>query len=291
DPARALEGLYERLTRIYSGQPLNQPVDRAMADLVVRHNLPKAFLEWLFEGFLWDSTGRTYESLSDVRAYGVRVAGTVGVMMAWLMGARDQHILARACDLGIAMQLTNIARDVGEDANAGRLYLPRAWMREAGIQPEYFLDAPEMSEAMGSVIQRFLGEANALYKRSEAGIRALPRNCQTGIFAARLIYEAIGARLAARNYDAVNARAFVPGSIKVGLIFRAFTMRVQSSLTRPFRLPSEALYAPALQETEGLLAAADLNLQQIATQGETEGQIDWVFSLFERQLVRDETQR
>ena len=77
-------------------------------------------------------------------------------MMTVLMGARDARALARACDLGVAMQLTNIARDVGEDARAGRLYLPLAWLREAGIDPEAWLARPAFSDALGSVVRRLL---------------------------------------------------------------------------------------------------------------------------------------
>ena len=93
----------------------------------------------LFEGLQWDCEGRRYEDLEALHAYAARVAGAVGVMMALLMGVRDADALARACDLGVAMQLTNIARDVGEDARAGRLYLPLDWLREAGLDPAAFL--------------------------------------------------------------------------------------------------------------------------------------------------------
>ncbi len=87
-------------------------------------------------------------------------------MMSILMGARTPRILARACDLGVAMQLTNIARDVGEDARAGRLYLPLQWLRSAGIDPEAWLARPVFSAALGAVVQRLLDAADGLYARS-----------------------------------------------------------------------------------------------------------------------------
>ena len=92
--------------------------------MVAEHKLPRAIPEALLEGFAWDAAHRRYETLSAVRAYGARVAGSVGAMMCLIMGATSRDALSRACDLGLAMQLTNIARDVGEDARAGRLYLP-----------------------------------------------------------------------------------------------------------------------------------------------------------------------
>lgn len=107
-------------------------------------------------------------------------------MMA-MMGARSPQAQARACELGVAMQLTNIARDVGEDARAGRLYLPRDWMREAGIDPDAWLQAPSFTPALGSVVSRLLAEADVLYERAALGISALPRDCRPAIQAARLV--------------------------------------------------------------------------------------------------------
>jgi phytoene/squalene synthetase len=141
DPASAVAGLRLRLAALYAGRPAERLADRALAAVAQRHGIPPALPEALIEGFAWDAEGRRYETLDDVQAYAARVAGTVGAMMALLMGTRDPAALARACDLGVAMQLSNIARDVGEDAAMGRLYLPRSWLREAGIDPDEWLAA------------------------------------------------------------------------------------------------------------------------------------------------------
>ena len=122
--AAAVERLKERLDRAYRGQPMDQAADRAFADVVARFSIPREVPEALLEGLAWDAEGRRYETLPELCAYAARVAGTVGTMMTLVMGQRAPEIVARACDLGVAMQLTNIARDVGEDARAGRLYLP-----------------------------------------------------------------------------------------------------------------------------------------------------------------------
>src|SRR5690606_3518328 len=102
DPAQAVDALHERLGRIYAGRPDDAPADRAFADVVHRFGIPRAVPDALIEGFLWDAQGRHYDSLSDVVAYAVRVAGTVGVMMSLIMGRRAPQALARAIDLGIA---------------------------------------------------------------------------------------------------------------------------------------------------------------------------------------------
>ena len=101
-------------------------------------------------------------------------------MMCVLMEVRDPHALARACDLGVAMQLTNIARDVGEDARAGRLYLPTDWLEAEGIDIDAFLADPKPSPQMRRIVKRLLAEANRLYFRSEPGIARLPADAPPG---------------------------------------------------------------------------------------------------------------
>ena len=134
-PAGAIAHLHDRLRRLYAGQPMPVDADRALACVVKRFRIPQSLLLALIDGFQWDMDERRYDTLEDLHGYAARVAGTVGAMMALIMGVRSPQALARACELGVAMQLTNIARDVGEDARLGRLYLPRAWMREAGLEP------------------------------------------------------------------------------------------------------------------------------------------------------------
>ena len=143
-----LDQLRDRLDRLYDGRPIADPADRALAAVVARHALPRAVLDAMIEGFAWDAASRRYETLDDLLGYATRVAGTVGVAMAMLMGARSGPAGARACDLGLALQLTNIARDVGEDAANGRLYLPLQWMREAGLDPDAWLASPGFSPAL-----------------------------------------------------------------------------------------------------------------------------------------------
>lgn len=222
DPRQALVTLHKRLDLIYDGRPDNHPIDRVLSLIVIDHKLPRGLLDALLEGFEWDANGRDYHTLTDVCDYGARVAGTVGVMMAILMGVKDHATLARAADLGVAMQLTNICRDVGEDARAGRLYLPRDLMREAGLDPEAFLRNPEPSAALIRVLQQLLAEAQRRYQLADEGIRQLPRSCRPGILAARRLYAEIGRTVVQNDYDSINQRAVVSrarkGQILLGLI-------------------------------------------------------------------------
>lgn len=209
DPARALESLQRRLDAIYAGTPGPALADRAMAAVVDSIGLPRALPEALLEGFAWDTQGRAYPTIESLHAYGARVAGTVGAMMALAMETRESCALARACELGVAMQLTNIARDVGEDARMGRLYLPEQWMHEAGLDPKRWLAQPCFDARIAQVIARLLAEADRLYARAECGICALPRDCRPAIQAARLVYAEIGHELARRGLDSVSQRTVV----------------------------------------------------------------------------------
>ena len=215
--------------------------------MVARHAIPAALFDALLEGFEWDLQGRRYDSLEQLHDYAARVAGTVGAMMALLMGARAPQALARACDLGVAMQLSNIARDVGEDARMGRLYLPRDWMTEAGLDPEAWLARPVFDRALAGVVQRLLDAAETLYRRVGAGVACLPLGCRPGINTARFLYAEIGHEVARRGFDSVGARARVSTARKLAVVLRSLVLVAPAAPARP---------QPALPATRFLVEAA-----------------------------------
>jgi 15-cis-phytoene synthase len=221
DSAAALADLRARLDAVYAGTPRDDIADQALAAVVRDARLPRELLDALLEGFAWDAEQRRYDTIDTLHDYAARVAGTVGAMMAVVMETRDALTLARACELGVAMQLTNIARDVGEDARNGRLYLPLAWMREAGIDPQAWLAAPQFDARLASVVARLLAEAERLYARAECGVIGLPRDCRPAIQAARLVYAEIGHALEASGLDSVQRRTVVPTWRKLALLLRS----------------------------------------------------------------------
>ena len=141
--------------------------------------------------------------------------------MTLLMGVRSPEALARACDLGVAMQLTNIARDVGEDARAGRLYLPRDWFADARMDPDAFLRNPVFDVHIGEFVRRLLAEADRLYTRARPGIALLPGRCRPAIHAASRIYREIGVAAQAGGYDTVSRRTVTTTSRKLQLALAA----------------------------------------------------------------------
>jgi phytoene synthase len=195
-------------------------------------------------------------------------------MMTLIMGVRDPVVLQRACELGLAMQLTNIARDVGEDARNGRLYLPRSWMREAGIDPDVWLQNPVFSDALGSVVSRLLKTADAMYQRSIAGVAGLPRNCRAAISAARLIYCEIGREVERRGMNSINHRAVVPFSKKLLLMGQAFMAGIYSPKLNAILEP--------IAELQFLVEAVLPNDPHAHYEGSIEDRMIWVINLMER---------
>ena len=229
---RSLQVLTHRLDLIYAGTPMDHVEDRALAVVVQRHQLPRHLLHALLDGFAWDGHERRYDSIEDLHGYAARVAGSVGAMMCWIMGPQQAITLARACELGVAMQLTNIARDVGEDARIGRVYLPLQWLREEGIHPDEWLQHPVCTPALQRVVERVLQEADSLYKQSTAGIAHLPRDCRSAIMSANLIYAEIGHQLRRIGMDPVNQRSVVSGKRKLWLLARAWVQSRWVSVQR-----------------------------------------------------------
>jgi len=272
----ALTQLRERLELIYSGTPRALPADRAFAAVVARYRMPRAWPQALLEGFEWDASGRQYEDLPQLYAYAARVAGSVGAMMARVMGVQARAVLARACELGVAMQLTNIARDVGEDAFAGRLYLPRDWLRQAGIDPDAWLARPCFSAELGGVVARLLDEARCRYRGGAAGLSGLPMGCRPGIRAAALLYADIGRAVELAGFDSIGARAVVGPGRKAQLLAMAALAWI---------VPAYPAEAATLREIEFLLDAPGACASAFPAR---QSSVDFMLGLFERLERRDQ---
>ena len=271
--------LRQRLDLIYAGTPTDAVEDHALALVVQHHQLPRLFLDALIEGFAWDAQGRRYDTLEDLHGYAARVAGTVGAMMCWIMGVQAPLTLARACELGVAMQLTNIARDVGEDARNGRVYLPLTWLAQAGVDTSEWLRQPRPVQGVKDVTGRLLAEADRLYKQAQAGIAELPADCRAAILAASLIYADIGHQLRREGLDSVSNRTVVSTRRKMVLLASAWTQAgwIYSNPKPPAPLPAIAfLIDPTVltvQEGAPKVSFPNRAVPQ---------RIEWVLGLLER---------
>jgi phytoene synthase len=225
-PDMRLAVLRDKTRRAVKGD-WDELVFGALHRVVCERGIPEGYLLDHLEGFAMDVSGRRYETLDDTLAYCYHVAGVVGVMMAMIMGVRDPATLDRASDLGIAFQLTNITRDVMDDAAAGRLYLPEAWLKQKGVPPEAVAD-PAYRDEIHEISQRLLGVADRFYVSARHGIAALPFRSAWAISVARFVYRDIGRLVKARGPDAWDRRAKVSATRKLYGVARSLATIARS---------------------------------------------------------------
>jgi len=189
-----LRSLRQATQAALDGNSSQDPVFEALSEVVKRSRIPHRYPLQLVRGFEMDVEERTYHTLDDTLDYCYHVAGVVGVMMSIIMGAREQHVLDRASDLGIAFQLTNIARDVIDDARVGRSHLPLDWLQNAGLDSVDPEDQDSWPAVHGLAL-RLLDCAEPYYASAYEGIAALPWRSAWAIAAARRVYRDIGGKL------------------------------------------------------------------------------------------------
>jgi len=211
---KALIQLQEKTRFAIDDSPSDDPVFEGLRYVLNRNQIPERYPLELLKGFAMDAAGHEFRSFDDTLQYCYYVAGVVGIMMAYIMGARDPEILERAADLGIAFQLTNIARDVREDTEVGRIYLPGDWLAEAGIPADQILH-PQYASALVKVVERLLNEADRYYTSANEGLRALGFRSAWAVAAARVVYRAIGDLVRERGELAWQDRVIVNKGSKI----------------------------------------------------------------------------
>jgi phytoene synthase len=231
DAERRLASLYELTERAYAGEPMRNPAFAAFQEVALGHAIAPRFALDHLAGFAMDVAGQRYETIEDTLRYCYHVAGVVGLMMASIMGVREPSVLDRACDLGLAFQLTNIARDIVEDARIGRVYVPAQWLREAGI-PLDEVALPRHRAALAGVAARLVDHAEAYYDSAADGIVDLPLRCAWAIAAARNVYRQIGMVVTARGAQAWDERAGTSKGAKLWLLAKGGCQALASRLRR-----------------------------------------------------------
>jgi phytoene synthase len=239
DAAGQLNLLRESTRRAYAGETMNDPAFAAFQEVALRHAIDPRFAFDHLAGFGMDVDDAHYETIDDLLRYCYHVAGVVGLMMASIMGVQDDATLDRACDLGLAFQLTNIARDIVEDAGAGRCYLPAQWLREAGI-PAGEIAQPRHRLALAKLAARLVDHAEPYYASAAAGIAALPLRSAWAIATARNVYRQIGIEVKRRGPRAWDERVGTSKAAKLRLLARggvsALARRWRKAPARPAQL-------------------------------------------------------
>ncbi len=214
DPAAARAALADLCTAL-RGDPGDNPLAAQFAGLASAHAMDREVAAHLVETVRSDMGPVRIEDEAALLRYAYGAAGTVGLMMCDVLRAADPKAKPFAIDLGIAMQLTNIARDVAEDAARDRLYLPATWLPPR-MPPAAFLDH---REAVFGAVQRVLDRADQHYRSAELGYRYLPRHARLAIGVAGRLYEEIGLKLLGKGPDYLaGPRCVVPAWRKAVLL-------------------------------------------------------------------------
>lgn len=218
-----------RTRQVIEGKESSELPFRALGLLLSECPIPQCFLDDHVEGFALDEMGWQPQTEEDLARYCYHVAGTVGCMMAIIMGvpAEDEQTLERAADLGIAFQLSNIARDVREDFEAGRCYLPRQWLDEFGIEGADLFE-PSNGPALVEMVGRLM-EAVEVYENSaRQGVERLPFRSRLAVLTALRIYGAIGRRVLSRGTSAWDERVTIGKLEKLAFLVPSFVEATRS---------------------------------------------------------------
>jgi len=238
----ALASLRRELDVVY-GEGELPLVPGAFRVVVRRRRIPRLYLEELLAGMAMDAEGHRYADERDLLRYCHRAAGVVGLIMCHVFGLRDDEALVPAVHLGWAMQLTNICRDVAEDWELGRRYLPASRYEALGVpvpEPNGGSFPPRSVDATGVIVRDLLALADDYYRSANRGLEALPWRASLAVASASAIYRAIGSRIAAQDHDITRGRAFVPTRAKIVLAAKAVT-RVGLPERRSVRTPGRTL--------------------------------------------------
>jgi phytoene synthase len=195
-----------------------EPVFRDFGRLCLERRVPLEHPLEVLKGFEKDARGFAYRAPEDVDEYSFQVAGVVGLIMTRIMGVSDRRADSHAKDLGIAMQLTNIARDVAEDFARGRVYLPGSWLEEARVDSSRLLDA-EQRDSLFQVVSRLLRRADALYGSGRDGLCYLPFRSAVAVSVAAAVYSEIGRKILREGPSALDKRVHVTFLEKIKLAF------------------------------------------------------------------------
>jgi phytoene synthase len=213
--------------RAIAGEEMTDPPFQALSLLLSECPIPERFLEDHLRGFALDEAGWQPVTEEDLALYCYYVAGAVGSMMAVLMGvpADDEDTLDHAASLGIAFQLSNIARDVREDLEAGRCYLPLNWMAEFGVTRETLFD-PGSEFALTSIVNRLVDGVQVYEESARRGVDKLPFRSRLAVLSALRIYGAIGRRVRSLGTAAWNERVTVGKMRKLAYVLPSFAEAV-----------------------------------------------------------------
>ena len=222
EPAMLLARWREELDRVYAGTP-TRALSRALADSARRFKIPRELFEEIINGVEMDLSRHRYQSWEELRPYCYRVASALGLICIEIFGYRNPSAKSYAENLGLALQLTNIIRDVREDAIRGRIYLPLEDLAQFNVREEEIIGAV-YSENFVSLMDFEAKRAQDLYAKARAALAPEDRATLLTAEAMRLIYAALLERIVRSNYRVFDRRHSLSAPHKLYLVGRAWAV-------------------------------------------------------------------
>ncbi len=207
----------DQLQMTYEGKATGHPILLALADVLRQHNIPISLPFQLIDGVEMDLTKSRYETFDELYDYSYKVASVVGLMVSEVFGYEDDSALTHAVDLGIAMQLTNIIRDVGEDLRRGRIYLPAEDLKRFGVSEQDLLNY-RLSKEFKALMKFQVARARMYYQRADTGISLLSEDSRVPVRLARYNYARILDQIETNGYQVFEHRAHLTFAQKMAIL-------------------------------------------------------------------------
>jgi phytoene synthase len=252
----SLARMRAELDRIFGGEVLPDPILVGFQEVAQQRQIPRYYAEELLQGLQMDVEFTRFQTLDELLLYCYRVAGTVGLMMCHVMGVADPRALRHAAHLGMAMQLTNICRDVMEDWERRHIYLPDEMLGAEAADELWDRRGEPLPRGLDPALRRavalLLQQAGGLYRSGDRGLRWLSWRCALAVRTARLVYAAIGDTVARGGHDVWAGRAVVSQSRKVVYAGQALLLGAAEVPSRAFCTARHEVPARALRFAEDL---------------------------------------
>ena len=204
---KMLDGWKSKLRACYDGKTDNDPIMMAWHDTLKSHSIPIELPLDLMDGVAMDIEFKPFETFDELYVYCYKVAAVVGLMTSEIFGYSDKRALEHAIELGIAMQLTNILRDIGEDVDRGRIYLPLEDLRRFNYSSEELMQK-RMNDNFLNLMKFQVERARSYYRSSEKGIPMLEKRSRFGVAISSVNYGNILTAIEKNQYDVFSKRAY-----------------------------------------------------------------------------------
>ena len=214
---REIQHLTEELQIAYNTGESQDPIIRAFILVAKAYGIPIAYPLDLLNGVAMDVQQVRYKTFDELSLFCYRVAAVVGLMMTSVLGYKDEHAFGYAKQLGIAMQLTNILRDIKEDKEMGRLYIPQTELEQFGVTEQDIFNE-KMTPQLRALMKFQVERADQYYTEAMPGISLLKTESQYAIYSAARIYRGILRKIEDRDYNPFLSRVFVSSTQKVGIL-------------------------------------------------------------------------